>query len=75
MKGSDLIGCAVSAPLATFPQVYILPLLTISMNKGKARYTSPHLASPHLTLPHWVWCGVMRCGMACCFAARLQARV
>lgn len=40
VKGSDLLGLAVKAPNASYDQVYVLPLLTISMNKGTGVVTS-----------------------------------
>lgn len=41
IKGQDLIGCAVKAPLVcAYDKVYILPLLTISMSKGTGVVTS-----------------------------------
>ena len=39
-KGSDLIGCPLKAPLATYEVVYTLPLTTISMVKGTGVVTS-----------------------------------
>lgn len=33
MKGTDLIGLAVKAPLSHYPIVYVLPMSTISMKK------------------------------------------
>ena len=40
LTGKDLIGLAVSAPLAQYDRVYVLPMLTISMNKGTGVVTS-----------------------------------
>lgn len=40
LKGMDLMGCAIKSPYAKFDLVYILPLLTISMNKGTGVVTS-----------------------------------
>jgi leucyl-tRNA synthetase len=40
VKGQDVIGCAVKAPLCTYPKVYVLPLMTIKMNKGTGVVTS-----------------------------------
>mmetsp|Transcript_46688 Transcript_46688/g.91875 ORF Transcript_46688/g.91875 Transcript_46688/m.91875 type:complete len:1069 (-) Transcript_46688:57-3263(-) len=40
VKGSELIGCAVNAPLAKYDKVYVLPLLTIKMDKGTGVVTS-----------------------------------
>jgi leucyl-tRNA synthetase len=39
-SGRDLMGLPLRAPNATFPVVYCLPLLTISMNKGTGVVTS-----------------------------------
>lgn len=39
-SGTELLGLAVSAPLATYDKVYVLPLLTISMGKGTGVVTS-----------------------------------
>jgi len=38
--GDELLGLPLNAPLATYPVVYTLPLLTISMNKGTGVVTS-----------------------------------
>lgn len=40
MKGADLVGKRVKAPLATYDHVYVLPLPTISMGKGTGVVTS-----------------------------------
>ena len=40
MTGQDLLGLPLKAPKATFPVVYTLPLLTISMGKGTGVVTS-----------------------------------
>lgn len=40
IDGQSLLGHAVSAPLALYEKVYILPLLTIKMNKGTGVVTS-----------------------------------
>eukprot|EP01006_Ploeotia_vitrea_P036177 TRINITY_DN65982_c6_g1_i1.p1 TRINITY_DN65982_c6_g1~~TRINITY_DN65982_c6_g1_i1.p1 ORF type:complete len:1168 (+),score=769.25 TRINITY_DN65982_c6_g1_i1:141-3506(+) len=40
VDGAALIGCALKAPLAQFDKVYVLPLLTIKMNKGTGVVTS-----------------------------------
>lgn len=40
VKGSDLIGLPLKAPNAAYDRVYVLPLLTISMNKGTGVVTS-----------------------------------
>ncbi len=34
VKGSLLLGCALSAPLASYNKVYSLPMLTIKDDKG-----------------------------------------
>lgn len=39
-RGDELLGLAVSAPLAKYDKVYVLPLLTISMSKGTGVVTS-----------------------------------
>lgn len=38
--GHELLGLPLSAPLATYDKVYVLPLLTISMGKGTGVVTS-----------------------------------
>jgi leucyl-tRNA synthetase len=40
LKGSDLMGCAVRAPNASFERVYVLPLFSISMDKTTGVVTS-----------------------------------
>ena len=40
IKGQELMGCAVKAPLCTYPKVYVLPLTTIKMDKGTGVVTS-----------------------------------
>jgi leucyl-tRNA synthetase len=40
VMGSELLGKAVKAPLAQYEKVYLLPLLTIKMNKGTGIVTS-----------------------------------
>jgi leucyl-tRNA synthetase len=40
LKGTDLIGLALSAPNCTYERIYTLPLLTISMGKGTGVVTS-----------------------------------
>eukprot|EP00178_Gracilaria_changii_P008767 TRINITY_DN2628_c0_g1_i1.p1 TRINITY_DN2628_c0_g1~~TRINITY_DN2628_c0_g1_i1.p1 ORF type:complete len:1091 (-),score=189.75 TRINITY_DN2628_c0_g1_i1:3691-6963(-) len=40
LMGSDLIGLPVKAPLAQYDQIYVLPLLTVSMTKGTGIVTS-----------------------------------
>jgi leucyl-tRNA synthetase len=34
LKGHELFGIPLSAPLCSYPTIYTLPMLTISMNKG-----------------------------------------
>ena len=46
LKGKELIGCRVKAPLAKFEYVYILPMTTISMTKGTGVVTSVPSDSP-----------------------------
>lgn len=40
LKGSDLIGLPIKAPLAQYDEIYMLPLLTVSMTKGTGIVTS-----------------------------------
>jgi leucyl-tRNA synthetase len=40
VPGADLMGCKLMAPLAEYPFVYALPLLTIKENKGTGIVTS-----------------------------------
>ena len=40
VKGQELMGCAVKAPLCTYDRVYVLPLTTIKMEKGTGVVTS-----------------------------------
>ena len=40
IKGKDLIGTPVKAPLCQYEWVFVLPLVTISMNKGTGVVTS-----------------------------------
>mmetsp|Transcript_22856 Transcript_22856/g.68814 ORF Transcript_22856/g.68814 Transcript_22856/m.68814 type:complete len:972 (-) Transcript_22856:2720-5635(-) len=40
VPGADLMGCKLKAPLAAYPEVYALPLLTIKENKGTGIVTS-----------------------------------
>eukprot|EP00917_Polyrhabdina_sp_WS-2016_P029090 GHVP01061964.1.p1 GENE.GHVP01061964.1~~GHVP01061964.1.p1 ORF type:complete len:1123 (+),score=220.05 GHVP01061964.1:33-3371(+) len=40
VKGDELIGCALKAPLSTFDRVYALPMTSISMEKGTGVVTS-----------------------------------
>ena len=46
VKGTDLIGTPVKAPLATFDKVYVLPMLSILMDKGTGIVTSVPSDSP-----------------------------
>lgn len=40
LKGSDLVGAKLRAPLTSLEEIYVLPLLTISMTKGTGLVTS-----------------------------------
>lgn len=40
LRGTELLGLPLNAPYATYPVVYCLPLLTISMGKGTGVVTS-----------------------------------
>lgn len=40
LTGQDLIGLRIKAPLATYDHVYVLPMLTISLDKGTGVVTS-----------------------------------
>lgn len=44
--GQDLIGCAIRAPVAAYEKVYLLPLLSILMDKGTGIVTSVPSDSP-----------------------------
>ncbi|KHJ88897.1 leucine--tRNA ligase [Oesophagostomum dentatum] len=44
--GSKILGAALSAPLATYPKVYALPMLTIKDDKGTGVVTSVPSDSP-----------------------------
>lgn len=46
IKGSEIIGMKVNAPLSEYKEVYVLPLLTISMTKGTGVVTSVPSDSP-----------------------------
>jgi leucyl-tRNA synthetase len=46
VSGQDLIGVPLKAPLATFERVFVLPMLTITMNKGTGIVTSVPSDSP-----------------------------
>jgi leucyl-tRNA synthetase len=47
IKGSDLMGKRVKAPLTSYEFVYVLPLPSIKMNKGTGIVTSVPSDSPH----------------------------
>lgn len=34
VKGAELLGCALKAPLTNFERIYALPMLTIKDDKG-----------------------------------------
>jgi len=40
LKGTDLLGLPLKAPMSVYEKVYTLPLLTISMGKGTGVVTS-----------------------------------
>lgn len=40
ITGSDLIGLPLSAPLAQYDEIFVLPLMTVSMSKGTGIVTS-----------------------------------
>ena len=46
VKGTDLIGLPLSAPLCQYETVYVLPMLTISMGKGTGVVTSVPADAP-----------------------------
>ncbi|EAS06110.2 cytoplasmic leucyl-tRNA synthetase (macronuclear) [Tetrahymena thermophila SB210] len=46
IKGTDLLGIPLKAPLSTYEKVYALPMLTISMEKGTGVVTSVPSDSP-----------------------------
>eukprot|EP01117_Protostelium_nocturnum_P004368 TRINITY_DN1582_c0_g1_i1.p1 TRINITY_DN1582_c0_g1~~TRINITY_DN1582_c0_g1_i1.p1 ORF type:complete len:1097 (-),score=402.52 TRINITY_DN1582_c0_g1_i1:38-2932(-) len=46
LKGSDLLGVAVKAPLSKYPVVHVLPMLSILINKGTGIVTSVPSDSP-----------------------------
>ena len=46
VKGADLIGVPLAAPLSHYKQVYALPMKTISMTKGTGIVTSVPSDSP-----------------------------
>jgi leucyl-tRNA synthetase len=40
LKGTDLLGLPLKAPLSVYEKVYTLPMPSISMNKGMGVVTS-----------------------------------
>jgi len=46
VKGSELVGLPLSAPLCPYDTVYVLPMLTISMGKGTGIVTSVPADAP-----------------------------
>ncbi|KAH3759269.1 leucine--tRNA ligase [Pelomyxa schiedti] len=46
LKGSDLVGAALKAPLSPYPVVYTLPMTTINPDKGTGVVTSVPSDSP-----------------------------
>jgi len=46
IKGSELIGCSIKAPLAQYEKVYVYPMMNISMTKGTGVVTSCPSDSP-----------------------------
>jgi leucyl-tRNA synthetase len=46
VKGTDLIGLPVKAPLSTYEKVYVIPMLSILMDKGTGIVTSVPSDSP-----------------------------
>lgn len=46
LKGEDLLGLALKAPLTKYEKVYCLPMMTISMTKGTGVVTSVPSDSP-----------------------------
>lgn len=46
MTGQDLMGVPLTAPNAVYERIYVLPLLTILMNKGTGIVTSVPSDSP-----------------------------
>lgn len=47
VTGQELIGKKCKAPMTTYEHVYVLPLPTISMNKGTAVVTSVPSDAPN----------------------------
>ncbi|CAG7727120.1 unnamed protein product [Allacma fusca] len=46
IKGSEILGCALKAPLTKYDTIYALPMLTIKENKGTGVVTSVPSDSP-----------------------------
>ena len=46
IKGSELIGCKISAPLSIYKEVYLFPMESISIDKGTGIVTSVPSDSP-----------------------------
>ena len=46
IKGEELIGTKIMAPLSVYKEVYLFPMETISMNKGTGIVTSVPSDSP-----------------------------
>ncbi|KAI3422504.1 Leucine--tRNA ligase, cytoplasmic [Globodera pallida] len=46
VRGSELLGCALRAPLTSFERIYALPMMTIKDDKGTAIVTSVPSDSP-----------------------------
>ena len=46
IKGTELIGCALTAPLTSYDPIYALPMLTIKEAKGTGIVTSVPSDSP-----------------------------
>lgn len=40
VRGQDLLGCALKAPLSKYEKIYALPMLTVSMEKATGVVTS-----------------------------------
>jgi leucyl-tRNA synthetase len=55
VKGSELVGLPLAAPLAEYDTVYAIPMLTISMTKGTGIVTSVPADSPddYVCLRDW----------------------
>ncbi len=46
VKGKDIIGMALSAPLTPYKTIYVWPMMTINMEKGTGVVTSVPSDSP-----------------------------